>query len=335
MRTLSRLASTAGLCTVVFCTTAQAQTLEDVAETVRRDSAVVELGMDGCVRVHHVWKRQVLAAQRAAGDAAAHETLATEMAYTPFSAFWSGYVGDEAAFARVLARRDLATDPRLLVPFNADLGRMIIDATRREEGYSGLKACADWYVIFGSGVANAGGLYDGTMLLDIFGLSDPDPLREVRTLLPHELNHVSFNRGRAGDPDAGTALSAIIAEGFASWYTDLYWGDELGPADALNYTGEQWAWALAHEADLWALAEPHLYARDRPTIDRFRSARERIRPDAPGKIGYFLGYRIIDAYVQRHGPDSWQALFTMPVRKILGDSGYAPGTQDSASPPGP
>jgi uncharacterized protein YjaZ len=137
-----------------------------------------------------------------------------------------------------------------------------------------------------------------------------NPLENIRLLLPHELNHISFGAGHRDDPDTGTLLSSIIAEGLGSWYADLYWGDAVTPAQALGYSEAEWQWALAHEAELWAAAQPLLSSRERAVHAR--------------KVGYFLGYRIVDAYVKRHGTSSWQMLFELPMAKILQDSGYAP-----------
>jgi uncharacterized protein YjaZ len=104
----------------------------------------------------------------------------------------------------------------------------------------------------------------------------------------------------------------------------LYWGDAVTPAQALGYSEAEWQWALAHEAELWAAAQPLLSSRERAVHDRFRSANTRIIAEGPRKVGYFLGYRIVDAYVKRHGTSSWQMLFELPMAKILQDSGYAP-----------
>jgi hypothetical protein len=304
---------------------ASGQDVRDLHTAVLRDTAVLQLGLDGCVRVHHVWKRQIMAAHQAAAlPVEDRSARILELVYRPFASFWSGYVGNEAAFIRMNGRINLAADPRSRVPIDADIGALMLDATRREIEASGKRACADWYLLYGPGFTNLGGLSTGAMLIDFLGLPRTNPVEDVRLTLPHELNHISFGAGHRSDPDAGTLLSSVIAEGLGSWYADLFWGDRVTPAQALGYTEPEWQWALAHEKELWAAAEPLLSSKERATLDRFRSARARVIPEGPAKVGYFLGYRIVDAYVKRHGESAWRALFDLPIAQILRDSGYRP-----------
>jgi uncharacterized protein YjaZ len=48
---------------------------------------------------------------------------------------------------------------------------------------------------------------------------------------------------------------------------------------------------------------------------------EHVRPGAPGKVGYYLGYRIVEEYVRRRGPDAWRELYDLPLAEILARSG--------------
>lgn len=305
---------------------ATGQTFAELYDAVVKDTATLQVSPDSCVRLNHVWKRQIVAVFETRDSAPEYrQSRLLELAYRPFARFWSGYVGNDSAFVRMSQRRDLATDGRNNLPVRADVAALVLDATRRDFEASGYRACADWYLVFGSGVANLGGLSGRMMLIDFFGVPPTNAVENIRLTLPHEMNHISFGRGHAADPDAGNLLSSIIAEGFASWYADLYWGAEVSAAAALGYSEAEWIWALEHERLLWQAAEPLLKSRDRSVHDRFRAARARIVPEGPGKAGYFLGYRIVDAYVKRHGDDSWRRLFTLPVAQILRESGYSPG----------
>jgi uncharacterized protein YjaZ len=42
----------------------------------------------------------------------------------------------------------------------------------------------------------------------------------------------------------------------------------------------------------------------------------------PAAGGYFIGFRIVSAYVARHGPKSWADLIGMAPRDVLRRSGY-------------
>jgi uncharacterized protein YjaZ len=170
------------------------------------------------------------------------------------------------------------------------VGALIVETTRRLEQLAGRRACGEWFIVYGPGWTNLGGLGGGRMVLDVLGLPTTDPIGDVRFVMPHELNHLLFSRPEA----SGSLLYRMIDEGFASFVADEYWGAGLSPADALGYTEDQWRWAVEHETELWQQALPHLESGDRKILDRFSAVNQRVIEGAPGKIGYFLGYRIVE-----------------------------------------
>ena len=74
-----------------------ASPLEPLLDRSQRDPSSVESRLDGCVRLHHVWKAQV-AAFTASSETGARALVDT--VFTPNLAFWAGYIGDEAAFMK-------------------------------------------------------------------------------------------------------------------------------------------------------------------------------------------------------------------------------------------
>jgi uncharacterized protein YjaZ len=114
----------------------------------------------------------------------------------------------------------------------------------------------------------------------------------------------------------------IITEGLATYFTDRYWGDAMTPAEALFYSEEEWNWAIQYEQELWAQAKEQLRARERDAILPYRSRSHRVHPDSPAAVGYFLGYRIVEAYEARNGKDSYYDIFDLPVAIVLEKSGY-------------
>lgn len=165
-----------------------------------------------------------------------------------------------------------------------------------------------------------GGLGTGEMLVDFFGITDIE--EDLSIYLPHEVAHVLY-AGRPVDPDDGTLLASILSEGFATYFSVVFHEGRVSPAQALGYSTDEWNWAEANEARLWGIAAPDLATRDEERIRVFRAAGERILPDAPGKIGYFIGYRIVESYVARHGPGSWVDFFDLPLNELVRRSGYA------------
>jgi hypothetical protein len=245
----------------------------------------------------------------------------------PFSHFWDGYMS--SGFRRwARTRPDLAGDPRAVVPTRVPLLDLIVDVTSRIEQATGRLGCADWYLVYGPGWTNLGGLSGGAMLIDFFGLPTEGGESEIRRWLPHEVAHI-IRGSRSGDGDRGTLLSSIIGEGFASYFTDRYWGEEMSPSEALAYSEEEWTWALQHEEELWTAAQEILSSSDDDVMRPYRNRSARVRPEAPAAIGYFLGYRIVEAYVARHGPESYYDVFDLPVAAVLQRSGYL-SSQDGA-----
>ena len=140
--------------------------------------------------------------------------------------------------------------------------------------------------------------------------------------LAHELTH-EVTGADSVDADNGTVLSRMVSEGLACYATYVYGtARSLTPAQALGYTEGEWTWALAHEADLIAAAKSTLYSRERGDLNRVASRSERLVNEGPTAAGYYLGFRIVEAYVKGHGPASWVDLLRLPVREVLMRSGY-------------
>lgn len=291
-----------------------------VPATALSETTVSSSALGGCVRVHQLWKPQLTSTMSGGASPAA--------AYHIAPGFWAGYAGirDERAYTRWAADKlkALHADPRHTLPVKLDLTAMLADATQRVAQFSGRPlACTDWYLVYGPGWTDMGGIAGTGMVIDFLGMPRRSPEEHIRALIPHEMIHVAWGAAHGGDAADGTLLGRILSEGFATWFADTYWGDTLSAAEALGYTRDEWEWALAHERELWEAAEPLLQSRERRVADRFAAVRERVLPGGPGKAGYFIGYRIIDAYVRQHGPESWRELFTMPLEQILTRSRYA------------
>ena len=79
-------------------------------------------------------------------------------------------------------------------------------------------------------------------------------------------------------------------------------------SEIMGYTPEQMQWLEQHESEIWRkmVADQMLYTHDRSIAERlvlpapFTSV---ISPDAPGRAGRFIGYRIAESYL-RNNPQS-------------------------------
>ena len=298
--------------------------LPELFEAVEANPALYETAMDGCVQVHNVWKAQVRAVHLTArGSITDRVEVLRDSVYTPHSEFWDGYLGP--GFDRWVRRHfDLAGHPARTNPTRTDFFGVIADVTARAEEIAGLRGCAEWYLVYGPGYANMGGLSDGRMLVDFFalGIGGDFSIEDIRQVASHEVAHVL--RGHASEPEAWTVLNVIVTEGMADYFKKIYWGGELSDAEVLGYSDSEWEWAVAHESELWGIAREQLEETSSATIDQYQRSDLRLHPEGPPRVSYFLGYRISEAYMARHGPDALINLFRLSARKILDSSGYSP-----------
>ena len=259
-----------------------------------------------------------------------------ERVYTPYTAFWNGYLGDEDAFREWSAQLLQPAHPihsRLDSIAAVGIDRLFTDGVAWIESTTGRRPHGTWYLVFGPGWTDMGGLGGIGMVADFTRLV-PDS-GAIASLLPHELAHQvhGASPGRAADPDSGTVLERIVSEGFASYVAWVYGGGRHTPAEALLYTPAEWNWAVAHERELFAAVEPILASRERDHLNLVASRNDQILPGAPGAGGYFLGFRIVQAYVARHGRESWKQIFDLPVAEVLTSSQAATdGASLSPSP---
>lgn len=314
---------------LLFATAAQAQPFDAaVIETIRAVPGE-QLLADSSLHVVNLYRTQAVILGELAGHPAdaVVERLVREV-YAPHASFWDGYMGSEANFRSWSARSLLDSShviySRLAPLSRLHLDRLYEDAVAWLEATAGRRPQGTWYLIFGPGWTDMGGMGDGAMVVD-FSKMIPDSAR-VAALLPHELTHQVHGPAldRAGDPDVGTVLHRIVAEGFASYVAALFAGGVADGARAVGYTSAEWAWASSREAALWEATRPLLASTSRDDINLVASRTDQITEGAPGAAGYFLGYRIVEAFVARHGAESWKTIFDLPVAEVLARSGYAP-----------
>ena len=81
--------------------------------------------------------------------------------------------------------------------------------------------------------------------------------------------------------------------------------DGATEAASLGYSPEQFEWLLEHEAELWRtlVAKQLVYDTDPQTADRLVSpapATPLLSIYSPGRVGRFIGYRMVRSYLARH-----------------------------------
>ena len=79
---------------------------------------------------------------------------------------------------------------------------------------------------------------------------------------------------------------------------------------------------MAHEKQMIAAARPYLASKERKDDDRLAARNQRLVESGPAAAGYFLGFRIIERYVEKRGAKSWTEAIDLPVREVLERSAY-------------
>jgi hypothetical protein len=140
--------------------------------------------------------------------------------------------------------------------------------------------------------------------------------------LPHEFNHLVYEKFRNADPDRESALSQTIDEGFACYFTYVFFGRKITQHEAVeNMTQQQWDWYIKNEKEIFNKVKGFFAdtSGDNPLL---RNEKIKLFPEAPKTLNYWLGFRIITKYVEKYGKDSWKDLYTMTAKEVLWKSGY-------------
>lgn len=149
-----------------------------------------------------------------------------------------------------------------------------------------------------------------------------DPAYLVEKGLAHELNHLVYEKYRDADPDKETALAQTVEEGFACYFSWVFFNGKMQKYEAVeNMSPKEWQWYLENEKQIFEKVKP--YFNDTSGKNALlRNDKVKLFPDAPKTLNYWLGFRIIEKYVQKHGSNSWKDIYGMTSKQVLEKSGY-------------
>jgi hypothetical protein len=181
-----------------------------------------------------------------------------------------------------------------------------------------------YFVVGARGPGGANGYRGLYISADSYGAPDDAPLAgpylQKTSKLPHLVAHelVHFNMALASPRSYmrdWSNLARAIKEGAADFIAELVSGDHIN--------ARAHAFGLAHEADLWQKFKPDMHGTETGEwfwVTPADSAQ-------PQDIGYFLGYRIVQAWYQRaQGRPNAVAdiIRTSDYERFLRESGYDP-----------
>lgn len=150
--------------------------------------------------------------------------------------------------------------------------------------------------------------------------------------LPYDVAEALIaNRFPYQPAEGATLLNRMLYEGALLAAVNSTVADS-NPAESMGYGEEEWKWLSENEKNAWsALIDRELLFSIDPTItDRMvrpAPATSLIHPDAPGRAGRYIGYRIAQAYLKRHPEKSAEWLLSPEFYNsptALVDSQYMP-----------
>jgi len=256
-------------------------------------------------------------------DSVSRSKIFADSLYQPYEAFWSGYIGSADSYVgwvndnvipslnQYNHRNTQIDGKKLLTQFD--------EVKERMTSLTGYRPRGRWYIVYGPAWANLGGLSGGTMFIDLAHENNSSN-ENIMMMFPHELTHQIYSNVNTHNDT--TAMGSIIGEGFAVYMNQLYWKDKYSLARNLGYSDSELAEVEQNKELVMDFFNTNKFGTGRATIDKFRNRSFHLRENMPGAIGYYIGYRIIESYVSKHGADSWKDVFTRAPKEIYADSGY-------------
>ncbi|MDR1524900.1 MAG: gliding motility protein GldB [Tannerella sp.] len=105
-------------------------------------------------------------------------------------------------------------------------------------------------------------------------------------------------------------------------------GKDYNYRNIMSLTEEEYKWCLDYEAALWTtmIERKHLYTPDITTASKYfqPSPSTFISEKAPGDLGCFTGYRIVQKYMKRTKSSCEELMNNNNVQDLLKESGYKP-----------
>jgi gliding motility-associated lipoprotein GldB len=125
-------------------------------------------------------------------------------------------------------------------------------------------------------------------------------------------------------------LDMVIGAGKKMYMVDSYLPSVSDP-QKIGYSETEYAWAMANEAQIWKyfIENKVLYSTDSKLVDRFMAVAPfskfyiDIDKDSPGRIGVWLGWQIVRAYMNNNEATLQQLLKT-DAEEIFKKSKYKP-----------
>lgn len=286
------------------------------------------------VTIKNLFKNQILAHQGARYDS----TIIVEKVYQPHQALWNncyGMIFGEENASKFNTPTGMIEWNRTLYPENKaffdERAKKLLEIDIETTLQRNLKKLTDIVPYRPKAIISIlftpytgisfGGCETGQFALELnYDFDDIQYIIEKG--VPHELNHIAYEPLREKDPKKNSALRQTIDEGFACYFTWVFFDGQISKHEAVeNMTESDWNWYLKNEKQLFQKLNKYFNdeSGDNPLL---RNDKLKLFKDAPKSLNYWLGFRIIEKYVEKNGTDSWRDIYTLNVEDVLEKSGY-------------
>ncbi len=241
--------------------------------------------------------------------------------YFPHREYWGNFYDEDGFKKWTKSNWDNLTNiktPGIMIPFEVDFDSLFSLTVSKLKILTSKEPQGKWYLVYGNKASGIGGFSNGSMFVDFFGVGNKGAAGLIFNL-PHEINHQIFSKTNAG---AYSLLYRIIDEGFACYVNYIYWDKKFSPARNIDFTEQEWKWCMENENIIFKYAKPFLDSTNSVIINKFSRAHSYIFKGAPGRIAYFIGFRICEAYVKKNGADAWKDIYNTQLVDVLRLSDY-------------
>jgi hypothetical protein len=275
--------------------------------------------LGGRVHLTHLYKQQIktLYEGRNLDRNAFIEKYVNEV-YSPYTSFWGAFF-DKSGFIDWLNENwDILHNPnnqRIQFPFCTNIDSLYLSTAKKIKSLTQREPKGIWVLCYGTG-GDMGGLWNNIMFVNFLNFDEDD---EFIINLPHELNHQIYDEYNH-EPD--NLSRRFINEGLACYLNYLFWDKKYSPAKNIGFTEEEWDYSVKNEARIFDYAKDKLQSTDEDVIDKFGKWHCYIWENSPDRLAYFVGFRIIQAYIEKHGKDSWKEIYDLPLSEVIAKSDY-------------
>jgi len=213
---------------------------------------------------------------------------------------------------------DTALGRRMLLLEEKNIDAIGAEIIEKVSTVSGFRPSGTHYMIymFDTQEFNMGGCDKNLMYIN---LNNKDfSIDWFKRVFPHELNHQIYEE-TLPSANQDMVLWTILDEGLATYFENKINGSSV--AESIFISEDELNWCIENEKDILKKTLPILYSTERKD-DMLLRKKGGLMIGSPGQLNYFLGFRIIERYVEKYGDESWKDIYVTPVEEVFTKSGY-------------